>query len=113
MVPASAVRLGVEGATEEMGAGAGTQTPGAPTAGRSAAATRQGKHALSHDDSAAPRMAPLTAALKSTNNNMSASDEAVAGASSLSASRQLAGVHRCTSRTLPHSFSHIRVFVCV
>ena len=40
-VPASAERQGVEGTTEEMGAGECTQTPGAPAAGRSAAATRQ------------------------------------------------------------------------
>ena len=46
-VPASAVRLGVEGATEELGAGAGTETPDTPAAGLSAAATHQrGKGAL-------------------------------------------------------------------
>jgi hypothetical protein len=50
-VPASAGRLGVEGTTEEMGAGACTQTPGAPAAGRSAAATRQRvKCALPHGE---------------------------------------------------------------
>ena len=51
-VPASAGRLGVEGTTEEMGAGACTQTPlGAPAAGRSAAATRQrDKCALPHGE---------------------------------------------------------------
>jgi hypothetical protein len=49
--PASAGRLGVEGTTEEMGAGACTQTPGAPAAGRSAAATRQrDKCALPHGE---------------------------------------------------------------
>jgi hypothetical protein len=91
-VPASALRLGVEGATEELGARAGTQTPGAPAAGRSAAATRQrGKHALSHDDSAVPLMAPLTPALKSSN-DMLVCDEAVVGESSRSAIGQLAGV---------------------
>jgi len=65
--PASAERQGVEGTTEEMGAGACTQTPGAPAAGRSAAATRLwDKCALPHGDSAVPLMAPLTPALKST-----------------------------------------------
>jgi hypothetical protein len=63
-VPASAGRLGVEGTTEEMGAGACTQTPGAPAAGRGAAATRQrDKCALPHGDPAVPLMAPLTPAL--------------------------------------------------
>jgi hypothetical protein len=62
-VPSSAGRLGVEGTTEEMGAGACTQTPGAPAAGRSAGATRQrDKCALPHGDSAVPLMAPLTPA---------------------------------------------------
>ena len=57
----------VEGATKELGAGAGTETPDAPAAGLSAAATRQrGKHALKLDDPDAPRMAPVTPALKST-----------------------------------------------
>ena len=51
-VPVSAERQGVEGTTEEMGAGACTQTPlGAPAAGRSAAATRQrDKCALPHGE---------------------------------------------------------------
>ena len=57
--PASLGRLGVEGTTEEMGAGACTQTPGAPAAGRSAAATRQrDKCALPHGDSAVPHGSP-------------------------------------------------------
>ena len=60
-------RLGVEGTKEDMGAGACTQTPGAPAAGRNAAATRhRDKCALPHGDSAVPLMDPLTPALKST-----------------------------------------------
>ena len=70
--PASLGRLGVEGTTEEMGAGACTQTPGAPAAGLSAAATRlRDKGALPHGDSDVPLMAPLTPALKSTINTSS------------------------------------------
>ena len=76
--PASLGRLGVEGTTEEMGAGACTQTPGAPAAGRSAAATRQrDKCALPHGDSAVPLMAPLTPALKSTINTSSSAEAAL------------------------------------
>jgi hypothetical protein len=90
-VPASAGRLGVEGTTEEMGAGACTQTPGAPAAGRSAAATRQlDKCALPHGDSAVPLMAPLTPSLKSTINT-SSSTEVVTGASSRTPSGQPGG----------------------
>ena len=60
--PASAERQGVGGTTEEMGAGECTQTPGAPAAGRIAAATRlRDKCALPHG---VPLMAPLTPALK-------------------------------------------------
>ena len=74
----SAERQGVEGTTEEMGAGACTQTPGAPAAGRSAAATRlRDKGALPHGDSDVPIMAPLTPALKSTINTSSSAEAAL------------------------------------
>jgi hypothetical protein len=54
----SAERQGVEGTTEEMGAGECTQTPGAPAAGRSAAPTRlRDKCALPHGNSDVPLMA--------------------------------------------------------
>ncbi len=77
-VRASAERQGVEGTTEEMGAGECTQTPGAPAAGRSAAATRlRDKCALPHGDSAVPLMAPLTPALKSTINTSSSAEAAL------------------------------------
>ena len=76
--PASLGRLGVEGTTEEMGAGACTQTPGAPAAGLSAAATRlRDKGALPHGDSDVPIMAPLTPALKSTINTSSSAEAAL------------------------------------
>ncbi len=71
-------RQGVEGTTEEMGAGACTQTPGAPAAGRSAAATcLRDKRVLPHGDSAVPLMAPLTPALKSTINTSSSAEAAL------------------------------------
>ncbi len=54
-LPASDESQGVEGTTEEMGAGECTQTPGAPAAGWSAAPTRlRDKCALPHGDSDVP-----------------------------------------------------------